>query len=232
MTARKPSSKGRSPYSVMLAALRRRADREIKKIANEYRKLSPDKQQSWRGQALQQQINMIQETKEDTYLGRNFDGDKLLKAREAGNSLESMIGKKGIKRREEQSERRDRVFRSQIRFEESRNGSWDDGTPTDTVLHGQAGKYHFERLFYISTEDMWRGKPVADRDKAIMAQLGVSSMEEAYELVISAQGDAIAKMKELGLAGEAWEPGDSDPIRPYIVDASDIVASMATKADM
>jgi hypothetical protein len=74
----------------------------------------------------------------------------------------------------------------------------------------------------MSTQSIWAGLPNQDRDAAIMKALGVSSLEEAYDIIIEGNADAIAKMGQLGLSGDGWEYG-YDEIMAYIEDAMDII---------
>ena len=208
--------RGRNPLAQQYAALRRRGRDEIKKLETMYKGLTQEEKAGYRGAEIRQQQSLIRETSKQTYLGRKQDRDRLQDAREAANALTSMIGRKGERGRAAAQARRDRIFRTQIRVEEESGGS------IGGRFQGTAGKYHYERLFYMSTQSMWAGKANQDRDQAIMKSLGVSSLEEAYDIIIEGNAEAIAKMGELGLTGDGWDFG-YDAITAYITDAYDII---------
>lgn len=210
--------RGRNPEAIRLAALRRRGKAEVQKLEKMYAGLSKEEKASYRGAEIRQQQKMIESYSASTYLGRGQDRDRLQTAREAANTLETMIGKKGERGRKAAQARRDRIFRTQIRVEEETGGDIGGGR-----FQGTAGRYHYERIFYTSTQSIWAGLPNDQRDQAIMKALGVSSLEEAYDLVIEGNAEAIARMGELGLTGSGWDMG-YDIIMAYIEDAIDIVS--------
>lgn len=209
--------RNRNPILDKYAAQRRRAKAELTKLNQVYNNLSTTQRAGARGQAIKQQQEKISELSQKTYQRKSLRGSEYnaLEAREASNALESFLGRKGERGRKQQQARRDRIYRQQIRTEEAGG---------ESALFGGAGKrYHLERIFYISTQQIWADKPNEERDKAIMDALGVSSLEEAYDLVILQNADALAKMKELGLTGDGWETGYND-LAPFITDIADYIA--------
>ena len=213
--------RGRNPEAIRLAALRRRGKAEVQKLEAMYRKLTAEDKAGYRGAEIRQHQEMIREQSRKTYLGRKPDGDRLQTAREAANSLTSMIGKKGERGRKAAQERRDRIFRTQVRIEEESGGDI-----SSARYAGKAGKFHYERIFYMATQSMWAGKANEDRDREIMKKMGVSSLEEAYDIIIKGNAEAFAKMEELDLTGDGWDLGYDD-ITAYVTDAYDLLERLS-----
>lgn len=209
--------RGRNPEAIRLAALRRRGKEEVQRLEAMYMKLTAEDKAGYRGAEIRQHQDLIREQSQKTYLGRKPDGDRLLEAREAANTMTSMIGKKGERGRAAAQARRDRIFRTQIRVEEESGGDIKSAR-----YAGKAGTYHYERIFYMATQSMWAGKPNEERDREIMKKMGVSSLEEAYDIIIKGNAEAISMMDELELTGEGWDLGYDD-ITAYIEDAYDII---------
>lgn len=208
------NKRNRNPILERYAAQRRRAKTELTNLAQVYNALSASDRAGARGQAIKQQQEKISELSQKTYKRESLRGEEhsALEAREASNALESFLARAGG---QQAKARRDRIYRQQIRTEEAGGDS--------ALFGGAAKKYHLERIFYISTQQIWADKPNEKRDKAIMDALGVSSLEEAYDLVILQNADALAKMKELGLTGDGWETGYND-LAPFITDIADYIA--------
>jgi hypothetical protein len=207
----------RDPDAARYAAIRRRARQEVTRLESMFKRMSKADKAGYRGQEIKQTQRIIEGYSESTYLGRKASGETRQTAREAANALETMIGRKGERGRKATQARRDRIFRSQIHLEEASGGAI-----SSARFGGSAGRYHYERIFYMSTQSIWAGLPNQDRDAAIMKALGVSSLEEAYDIIIEGNADAIAKMGQLGLSGDGWEYG-YDEIMAYIEDAMDII---------
>lgn len=209
--------RGRNPLAQQYAALRRRGREEIKKLESMYKGLTAEEKAGYRGAEIRQHQKLIREESQKTYLGRAQDRDRLQDAREAANTLTSMIGRKGERGRKAAQARRDRIFRTQVRIEEESGGDI-----TSARYAGKAGKYHYERVFYMATQSMWAGESNQNRDRKIMEKMGVSSLEEAYDIIIKGNAAAFAKMEELDLTGDGWDLGYDD-ITPFITDAYDII---------
>lgn len=63
------------------------------------------------------------------------------------------------------------------------------------------------QLFYRVTQRLWEGKPLAERNNAIMEGLGVSSLETAYAKIIT-RSDVRDVLRQLDTSGGAVEDTD------------------------
>lgn len=63
------------------------------------------------------------------------------------------------------------------------------------------------QLFYRVTQKLWEGKPLAERNNAIMEGLGVSSLEVAYAKIMS-RSDVRDVLRQLDTSGGAVEDTD------------------------
>lgn len=199
----------RDPQAEALTALRRRSRNERAKLEKLYTSLSAESQRGEEGRAIKQMQEQIASKERETYLGRRASKEKRLEATMAANRLQRMIGQKGKRERLDAQTRRNRITREQIRLEEEGG--------TSAYFGGQAGAGHYERIFYMSTQSIWAGLPNADRDEAIMKALGVSSLRDAYDLVIAQNEEAIEAMHEaFGNRATKWQRGDSDTVMNYI----------------
>lgn len=197
------------------AQLRRRGRAEVRRLEADYSKLSSIQREGYEGQRIRQHINRIETASQGTYLSERYRGEAInpetaYMAKTSANQLQTLVGEKGRRGRAEEQERRNRIFREQIRLEEM-------GVPS-AQFGGVAGALHFERVFYMATESMWSGLANKDRDKAIMEALGTNDLETAYEMVMEANPEALAMMREYyGGSMTEWQGSDSDPILAYIV---------------
>lgn len=62
---------------------------------------------------------------------------------------------------------------------------------------GDSGKEAVS-VFYAATRRFWRGKPPKERNRLIMEGLGVTSLSEAYDRVIGANGKALDSLVSSG----------------------------------
>lgn len=208
----------RDPQAAAYAALRRRGKRELSKLQTEYEQMSTTQQQGYEGRRIQQQQDAIRKSigdrqkKTGTYLGTNADKGKRLEAKEASQRLGSLIGEKGQRGRKAAQERRNRIFREQIRSEERGDAS--------AMYGGVGSNYHYERIFYMATESIWRDADPQDREKKVLEALGVTDLETAYDMVLEQNAEALRRIHEkFGDDYEAWERGDSDTVMAYIQNA-------------
>lgn len=219
-TTKAKKTTGRTQLAIEMDNLRKRARRAVGALEREYKALTPQEQKTWRGKTLKEQQARLNQAIEQTKLGRQSGGqfkrDKVLAAQQAKNKINSMIGgpQTGGKQEELRQERRNRMYRSAIRAEESGGIS--------SQFSGQAGQYHFERIFYMSTQSVWAGLPNEDRDQAIMKALGVKSLEEAYQIILQGNADAIMAIHDQNLTGTGWEIGYLE-ISGYITDIEEII---------
>lgn len=63
------------------------------------------------------------------------------------------------------------------------------------------------QLFYRVTQRLWEGKPLAERDKAIMEGLGASSLETAYAKIMM-RSDVRDVLRQLDTSGGAVDDTD------------------------
>lgn len=213
--------RGRDPQAQSYSALRVRGRRESKRLEALLKSMSSEERTSAKGESVRQQQQTLEAAMAETKLGRNATQQKRLDAKRAANKIESLVPKKGAREnKKSRQERENRIFREQIRSEEA------FGTPS-ARFGGEAGEKHLERIFYMATQSIWRGKPNENRDEAIMKALGVTSLEEAYEKVLEENEEAQEEMERVfGKGFTAWQRGDSDPIMPYI---NNIVAMAADR---
>lgn len=204
-------ARGRDHQAQAYSALRVRGRRESKRLEALLKSMSSEERTSAKGESVRQQQQTLEEAMANTKLGRNATSQKRLDAKRAANKIESLVPKKGTREsKKSRQERENRIFREQIRSEEA------FGAPS-ARFGGEAGEKHLERIFYMATQSIWRGKPNEDRDTAIMKALGVKSLEEAYEKVLEENEEAQEEMERVfGKGFTAWQRGDSDPIMPFI----------------
>ena len=202
--------------SQALYNLRKRGNTEIRRLETMFSHLTPEEKTGTTGERIRQQQAWIRDAQARTKTGRNPSAKTRLKAAEAANELRSMVAWGSVQNVRDEQERANRIFRTQMRKEE-------EGVESATY-GGEAGRKHYERIFYMATQSIWKGgdpdsKGAAnrDRDKMILDALGFSSLEEAYKYVLSQNQEAIDKMEEIfGDDFTAWKKGDSDPIIAYI----------------
>lgn len=187
-----------------MAELRRRGNQEISKLKEDLRRMRPSERQSSHADAYRQQILEMRDTINRTYLTGTHGGIKASKdqARAAAEKLRSQIGigtrtsARGRLRTEREAkarqERRNVVYRSQLRME-SRGG-------TSAMFGGAAAEDYREKIFYMSTQHIWRGLAPEDRDKAILKALGTDSLEEAYQMVMAENEEALEAARDASRA--------------------------------
>ena len=90
------------------------------------------------------------------------------------------------------------------------------------------------KIFYKATQDIWSGLPSEERNKAIMAALGVSTLREAFMVVMRDNAQAfraaLSAMRPLMSTDEAGfmdEPGIADDIGspPYLAFVNPVQAA-------
>lgn len=88
---------------------------------------------------------------------------------------------------------RSRAARSNLIFQRQINLAR-SGAPSTL---GDRGKEAVS-VFYAATRRFWRGKPPKERNRLIMEGLGVTSLSEAYDRVIGANGKALDSLVSAG----------------------------------
>lgn len=203
--------RGRDPQAQAYSALRVRGRRESKRLEALLKSLTAEEREGAKGESIRQQQQTLNEAMAETKLGRNATKQQRLDAKRAANKVESLVPKKGAREsKKSRQERENRIYREQIRSEE------EFGVPS-ARFGGEAGEKHFERIFYMATQSIWRGKANENRDQLIMKTLGVTSLEEAYEKVLEENEEAQEEMERVfGTGFTKWQRGDSDPIMAFI----------------
>lgn len=177
----------------IFAELRRKAKIEQGRLRAEYKKMGHRVRASARGRAIQQEIADISTTMEQTKFGYRPTEERKASARLAAEELYRRIGGGTRELRNEakaQQQRQNRIFRNQLRVE-ARGGE-------SAMFGGEAAKDYREKIFYMSTQSIWRGHSNEDRDKVIMEALGTDSLEEAYRMVLAQNKDALQEARENG----------------------------------
>lgn len=170
----------RDSLASKLAALRRRGKAEIRRLGTDIRKAGKG---SARGRALQHQQDKIREVMADTYLGRVPPKEKRATASRAGDELSQLIGRKGARGRKAAQERANRVAWQQVAVER-RGGE-------SALYGGRLGRMQGEQIFWAATRDIWMGTDPSKRLQTVMDALGVSSLEDALDMVLSENSEAI-----------------------------------------
>ena len=193
----------RLKQSIKLAALRRRAKGEIRRLGSDIKKAGAG---SARARALQAQQDKIRAVMHDTYMGRQPPRERVAKAEQAGRELEGLIGRKGARGRAAAQERANRVAWQQITVER-RGGE-------SAIYGGRLGRMRGEQIFWASTRDIWTGADPKDRLKVVMDALGTDSIEEAFDLVLSQSSEAITAAMDAAdgdfADAAAYDARDSD----------------------
>lgn len=93
-------------------------------------------------------------------------------------------------------ERRNLQFQTEMRMAAA-------GFPTDKFGDAAAAKV---KVFWAATRDIWGGKPNAERVQAVLAKLKVTSLEEAYRIVMQQQAGAYYEVyaEAMGTTSEGW----------------------------
>lgn len=151
--------------------VRRRAKRYVKSLEKQ---VNQSKSATER-RVLRRYIRNLNETIAGTYRGSGRSIDKSVAA------LKSQIqrGKSG-------TARANYVFQQQIGLA---------GRGRKSAL----GKYGAQKvkIFYTATQRIWQGAPASQRNKLIMAELGASSLGEAFDMVMKRNKTALDMAKGL-----------------------------------
>ena len=151
--------------------VRRRAKRYVKSLEKQ---VNQSKSATER-RVLRRYIRNLNETIAGTYRGSGRSIDKSVAA------LKSQIqrGKSG-------TARANYVFQQQIGLA---------GRGRKSAL----GKYGAQKvkIFYTATQRIWQGAPASQRNKLIMAELGASSLGEAFDMVMKRNKAALDMAKGL-----------------------------------
>lgn len=190
-----------------VAALRRRGKGEVKRLQADLKKTADPVRQ----EALRDQISDIQTYMRNTYLrGRGRGAGAQLLVRNSAENLRRLIGapmKRGTKRAEAEAARAERLFAENLRKQRRGEGA--------ALFTGARRMADQEGIFYAATQSIWMGGNPLDRDKEIMEALGASSLEEAYDIVMSQNAEALEVSAAGGVASGATKPG-SDPWIAYV----------------
>lgn len=185
-----------------LAQIRRRAKGEVRRIeagisaAQASGNKNEEAKLTWRRE-------FIQEGLQASYLKGKTGADRLDAVQAAYALRGQMLGGRTVHKSQEAYRRRDALFKSQLELERSGTGS--------ATYAGVLAKGRGEQIFYAATQDIWHDVSPMGRDKAIMAYLGVDTLEEAYEIVLGQNVDAFREALNMGeWAAESGETITSD----------------------
>ena len=155
---------------------RRQARQEIRELRQQHH------------EAIKQQEREIRQTVKEVTRETGTTRESAYRREMAQAHLDAVTAPTSAGRSEAQ-ERRDRLFRSQVRMEERGEES--------ALFGGSVRSEHRERVFYMATQSIWAGEAPQDRDAAIMAALGADSLEEAHDMVLAENADALAAMRDI-----------------------------------
>lgn len=156
-----------------------------------------------RAYAYLQYASEIRNRAAATRVGRSPSSIDLMAARHNAEELERMVGGSG---RSTAAQREDRFFKEQVRSE--RRGE------LSGLFGGDFEAAQAEGIFYAATQDIWSGR-YADRDEAIKEALGVDTLEEAYNVVLRQNEEALRAALAGGNIAGSTRPG-SDVWMMYI----------------
>lgn len=150
---------------------RRRAKRYVKSLEKQ---VNQSKSATER-RVLRRYIRNLNETIAGTYRGSGRSIDKSVAALKS----QTQKGKTG-------TARANYVFQQQIGLA---------GSGRKSAL----GKYGAQKvkIFYTATQRIWQGAPASQRNKLIMAELGASSLGEAFDMVMKRNKTALDMAKGL-----------------------------------
>lgn len=163
---------------------RRRAKRALARLDRDIKagKVKRTRQITAYQQELKKQINQ-------SYIGRNATPSKLSSAQQAASTLDKYrIGAKA-----EATERRNIMFRANVKASSSGSGT----IPKANV-----------QLFWNATKHAWAGRG-RDRYAAIQRYYGTDDLQAVFNQVMEANKDALARAK--GLAGSGFMGDTLDP---------------------
>lgn len=193
-----------------LANLRAKGKRELTNLGRAYNRMTAQEKAGRQGQAIQQQRAAIKDAIAGSYLGGRPKPQVRLEAEKNGNILDTLTGRKGARGKAAAQERRNRIFYQQMRTEAKqtrqarKEGGAAQGDEPDgsAFFGGVAGRMFYEKVFYMATQDMWRGGDPSRKNEEIMRKLGTTDLETAYQIVLGRSTDVIARIAELLDSGE------------------------------
>lgn len=130
--------------------------------------------------AAESYISNLRNQIENTYVSK---GIELKKAKKAAKSL-------SVQTRREvatSAQRANEIFSREIRMASI-------GEETSLGKRGQ----QYVKIFYASTQNIWEGQPLENRNKAILAAMGTDSLQEAFVNVLNKNREAIKAAKHQG----------------------------------
>lgn len=141
--------------------------------------------------SLEKQVNRSKSATERRVLGRyirNLNEAIAGTYRGSGRSIDKSVAalKSQIQRGKSGTARANYVFQQQIGLA---------GRGRKSAL----GKYGAQKvkIFYAATQRIWQGAPASQRNKLIMAELGASSLGEAFDMVMKRNKTALDMAKGL-----------------------------------
>lgn len=130
-------------------------------------------------------IASVREQIAQSYQGAHQVPEAQTRAKNAAERLDRMTT--APRKAKSRAARSNLIFQRQINLARS-------GAPSTL---GERGKEAVS-VFYAATRRFWRGKDPKERNRLIMEGLGVSSLSEAYDRVLGANGKALDSMVAAG----------------------------------
>lgn len=197
--------------SKRLAQIRAKGKRELEQLDAAFKSMTASERAGRQGQAMRQQIDTIEKALAGSYLLSSKPKPQVrLEAEKNANILDTLTGRKGARGKAAAQERRNRIFYQQMRTEAKQarqarkeGGAAQGDEPDGSALFGGvAGRMFYEKVFYMATQDMWRGGDPSRKNEEIMRKLGTNDLETAYQIVLGRSTDVIARIAELLDSGE------------------------------
>ncbi len=130
--------------------------------------------------AAESYVSNLRRQIEETYISRGVERER---AQKAAKSL-SVQTRRDVRT---SSQRANEIFSREIRMASI-------GEETSIGKMGQ----QYVKIFYASTQNIWEGQPLENRNKAILAALGTDSLQEAFTQVLYKNRRAIRAAKHQG----------------------------------
>lgn len=166
MATHKASAKAREADK-----LRKRAKRAKAKLERDLAsgKIDPKSKMGQAASALSRGLGKQIEASYANKTGKREYSKKAESALQRGSSLARDLK---TKRANDLQERRNKLFQTSLN-EATREGGFSNIKPYEA------------RQFYRATQSIWEGLPQAERNNAITAKLGVTDLQQAYEMVMN-----------------------------------------------
>lgn len=210
MATHKASAKAREADK-----LRKRAKRAKAKLERDLAsgKIDP---KSKMGQAARSLARGLGQQISESYAARTGKRGYSKKAESALQRGSQLAGNLKSKRANDLQERRNKLFQTSLN-EATREGGFSNIKPYEA------------RQFYRATQSIWEGLPAAERNNAIMSELGMTDLQQAYDMIMNdpAVRENLQRVENVGrdLEGYTDENADFYEDRDIENERYDIVSS-------